>query len=335
MDGLAFRIPAPGQIELRPFADPTPLAADQIEGPALASAVSPGTEIACAYSKQDPAAAPSGTGYAMVFRVEHAGSTSGFAPGDLAFVMTGHASYVRCAAANAMRVPAGVAPTDAALARLAGVSWSTLTTTAARPPSRVAITGLGIVGNLAAQIFAASGYRVLACDPNEGRRALLAGRGIDLRERLPLDDQAWAGQLDLIIDCSGHEAAVLDACKAVRKGGEVALVGVPWVKRTDLAAFDILHAVFHRYIHLRSGWEWEVPREQTDFRIGSIRDNTTAAMQWFATGRLRSTDIARIADPRDCAEIYRDLKQQTGGYLTAVFDWTKLNGAQAQQGQHS
>jgi threonine dehydrogenase-like Zn-dependent dehydrogenase len=324
MDGLAFRIPAPGQIELRPFSDPSPLPADHIAGPALASAVSPGTEIACAYRNQDPAKPPSGTGYAMVFRVAEAGADSGFAPGDIAFVMTGHASYVRCRASDALRVPAGVAPTDAALARLAGVSWSTLTTTAARPPAKIAITGLGIVGNLAAQIFAASGYRVLACDPNAGRRELLAGRGIELRERLPLADPEWAGQLDLIIDCSGHEAATLDACKAVRKGGEVVLVGVPWVKRTELAAFDVLHAVFHRYVHLRSGWEWEVPREASDFRMGSIRGNTTAAMQWLSDGRLHSAGIVRIADPRDCATIYRELQQQTGGYLTAVFDWTKL-----------
>lgn len=127
-----------------------------------------------------------------------------------------------------------------------------------------------------------------------------------------------------MLDCSGHEAAALDACKLVAKGGEVVLVGVPWVKRTDLAAFDLLHTVFHRYVHLRSGWEWEVPLNPADFRHGSIRANTTEAMRWLGSGRLSSAGIVRRADPRDCDAVYRELKAQSGGALTAVFDWSLL-----------
>lgn len=54
MNGFALHIPAPGRVELVPFSDGSPLPDDCIEGPALASAVSQGTELACAYSKQDP-----------------------------------------------------------------------------------------------------------------------------------------------------------------------------------------------------------------------------------------------------------------------------------------
>jgi threonine dehydrogenase-like Zn-dependent dehydrogenase len=328
MKGMRICIPAPGRVELRPFEDEKPLPDDHVEGPALASAISPGTELACAYSKQDPEKPASGSGYAMVFRVERAGPAAGFAVGDVAFCMANHQTRVRCAGRRAFKVPAGVAPADAALARLAGVSWSTLTTTAARPPARVAVTGLGIVGNLAAQIFAASGYRVLACDPVAGRRAQLAGRGIELRDRLPVEDSEWVNHTDLVVECSGHEAAALDACRLVTKGGEVVLVGVPWARRSELTAFDVLHAVFHRYVRLRSGWEWEVPADPTEFRHGSIRANITGAMEWFASGRLSSAGIVRHADPRDCDAVYRDLKEQRDGFLTAIFDWTKLEEQQ-------
>ncbi len=324
MHGLALRIPRPGRVELHPFTDDAPLAADWIEGQAVASAISPGTELAWTYRQQDPAKAPGGTGYAMVFRVEQAGAASGFAVGDLAFAPVNHASRVRCAAASAYKVPAGVTPADAALARLAGVSWSTLTTTAARPPARVAVTGLGIVGNLAVQIFAASGYQVLGCDPVEGRRQLLAARGFATCARLPLEDPEWRDRTSLVLECSGHEAAVLDACRLVGKGGEVVLVGVPWTRRSDLPAFDVLHAVFHRYVRLRSGWEWEVPANPSDFRQGSIRANITSAMAWFGDGRLASAGLTRVADPRECDEVYRELQEQRGGHLTAIFDWTQL-----------
>lgn len=324
MSFAAFRIPAPGRIDLAEVADPpSPLPDDHVQGTMLASAVSPGTELACAWARQDPAKPASGTGYAAVFRVDRAGPASGCAVGEVRFAMHNHAAQVRCPGPATIPVPEGVAPADAVLARLVGVSWSTLTTTAARPPERVAVTGLGIIGNLAAQLFHAAGYRVLACDPVAGRRRHLEGLGIEVLERLPLDDPAYA-DISLAVECSGHEAAALDACRLVRKGGEVALVGVPWKRRADLQAFDILHAVFHRYVRLRSGWEWEIPRDPADFRHGSIRGNTAAAMRWLGSGRLRGAGIVRRAAPRDCQQVYADLAAQRGDALTAVFDWSLL-----------
>jgi threonine dehydrogenase-like Zn-dependent dehydrogenase len=111
----------------------------------------------------------------------------------------------------------------------------------------------------------------------------------------------------------------------VRKGGEVVLVGVPWKRRADIQAFDVMHAVFHRYVHLRSGWEWEVPHEPTEYRHASLRENTVAAMEWIAAGRISTAGIVRLgANPRDVQQVYADLQAQRGGMLTAVFDWSLL-----------
>src|SRR5947209_1491064 len=76
----------------------------------------------------------------------------------------------RAARERALPVPEGLAPEHAVFARLMGVSMSTLTTTRARPPAKVLVTGLGLVGHLAAKIFAACGYEVTACDPSPVRR---------------------------------------------------------------------------------------------------------------------------------------------------------------------
>jgi threonine dehydrogenase-like Zn-dependent dehydrogenase len=198
-----------------------------------------------------------------------------------------------------------------------GVSMSTLVTTAARPPGRVLVTGLGPVGNLAAQVFAASGYRVAATDPIAERRNLLQGRaGIELLERVPPD----AG-FDLAVECSGHEQAVLDACQSVRKGGEVVLVGVPWSRKTELRAFDLLHAVFHRYVVLRSGWEWEVPGRRREFDRGSIMENFAAALDWLVRGRVSVAALYALADPADCQKVYQSLLHRTSKAPAVVFDW--------------
>lgn len=317
-------IPAPREAQFIPIAiDEGEIGPEEIAGPAVASAVSPGTEIGFAFSGNRPQALPATPGYAMVFRVERAGAMSGFAVGDHAFCMANHKSWLRMPAAAAWKVPAGLDPADAALARLAAVSWSTLVTTAARPPEAVAVTGLGIVGHFAAQIFHAAGYRVVAADPVAARRELLADLGIELRERLPLDDGSWCGQVDLVVECSGHEAAVLDGIKLVRKGGEVAMVGVPWAKRTEIDAHTILTAVFHAYARLRSGWEWEVPRQRTEFTHGAIRTNIEGALDWLARGRLRTTGCYRRVDPRQPQAVYEELMGQ-GATLTAVYDWSLL-----------
>lgn len=328
MPAHAIEILQPEHAALVPYDPPAePLPADQIDLAAVVSAISPGTEIGYAFAASQPREYPCRVGYAMVSRVLAAGHQTDYLPGDLVFSMHNHQTRMRCPAKTVWRIPPGLDPAAAALARLAGVAWSTLTTTRARPPARVAVTGLGIVGNLAAQVFHAAGYEVLACDPDSARRQRIADCGIPTAAQLPAADPHWFDQVDLVVDCSGHEAAVLDACNFVRKGGEVVLVGVAWRRRTDLTAHDILHTVFHRYVHLRSGWEWEVPGERQEFRVGSIRENIAGALDWIARGRIRTAGLYKRIDPRDCEAAYRELQKPQGGALTAVYDWSLLETA--------
>ena len=113
---------------------------------------------------------------------------------------------------------------------------------------------------------------------------------------------------------------MLDCVNAVRKRGEVALVGVPWKKRSDVSAHAVLHAIFHRYVVVRSGWEWEVPMHACDFTEGSIFGNLTGAMAWLAEGRVRVDGLARVHSPSDAQRVWQDLYHQRGT-PTAIFDW--------------
>ena len=124
-----------------------------------------------------------------------------------------------------------------------------------------------------------------------------------------------------MLECSGHEQAVLDGCRIVRKRGEVSMVGVPWTRRTNLQAFDVLYAVFHHYVTLRSGWEWELPFCPTDFRCGSIFDNLSGAMKWLREGRIRVEDLADIRSPHQAQESYEALAAGTAPKLTVFFNW--------------
>lgn len=201
------------------------------------------------------------------------------------------------------------------------ITWTTLTTTSARPPDRVLIAGLGLVGNLAAQIFRSAGYRVVAVDSLDRRRQFALSVGIDDVRAAIANEKDLIDSISLAMECSGSEQATLDCCRVVRKGGEVVLVGVPWRKRTDLPAFDLLHAVFHRYIRLRSGWEWEIPRAATEFRFGSVYGNFAAAMDWLKERRVIVDGLYRVVRPAQAQEVFDSLYRRDNDFLTAVFDW--------------
>ena len=313
-----------GQVELRPLAPPTdPLPADAVEGRTLYSTISSGTELAVLQGHLGRHY-PATPGYAAVLELTAVGAeVTTHKPGDTVFGMAGHRSISRLPALEAVPVPAALSPERAGFARLMGVTMSTLVTTTARPPDQVLVCGLGIVGLLGAQVFAAAGYEVIACDP-DGRRQELARQCGLTRVLLaaPLDDPEVAGHIALALECSGHEAATLAALQMVRQRGEVVLVGVPWVKRTELSAFDLCHAVFHKYAVLRSGWEWEVPRHETGFRTGSLYGNYRQALRWLAEERVRVEGLYQVFAPSEAAQAYQGLLDHSLDKLAVVFDWT-------------
>jgi threonine dehydrogenase-like Zn-dependent dehydrogenase len=300
--------------------DASPLKPGEVAGRTIATLVSAGTEINGNFDVERTA--PWVGGYAAVFEVTDVGSAvTDLRPGQQVLAMGPHAAWQRMAREEVVPLPPELSPITATFARMMSVSWTTLTTTAARPPDRVLIAGLGLVGNLAAQMFRSAGYRVTAVDALDRRRQFANCAGIaDVRA-------AVCGEKDLIdcislaIECSGNEQTILDCCRVVAKGGEVVLVGVPWRKRSDVRAFDVVHAIFHRYVTLRSGWEWELPRRATEFRSGSVYGNFAAAMDWLAERRVSVDGMYRIFRPAQAQEVYDSLCRRDNEFLTAVFDW--------------
>ncbi len=320
--------PAPERAELleRPAAAP---GARDVAGPTLASVVSAGTELGMQY--RAATGHPHEPGYGAVFEVrEVGGDVADLAAGDRVFCIGKHASWQCVPADEVVAVPRGLAPEAAVLARMAAIGWSCLTRTAARPPGVVLVTGLGAVGHFAARLFAGAGYTVLAVDPDPARRALL-GRfcACPVLRRVPVNDPAWQDRVEAAIECAGRERAVYDACCLVRKGGEVFLVGVPWTG-DGAPARDILWKVFWRYLHLRSGWEWEIPWHATAFRAGSYRENCAAILRQLADGTLRVAGLYRTARPRECQAAYQALLHGRTDALCTVFDWREAGPAAPQ-----
>jgi threonine dehydrogenase-like Zn-dependent dehydrogenase len=305
------------------IASPTGLGPGEVRGKTLFTLISPGTELA-SYGRRGPF--PSYPGYSSVFQVEETGANvQEIKPGDVLFCMGKHQTYQQVDARMTARVPEGLASQKATIARLMGVSMTTLKTTSARPGDIVFVSGLGPVGYLCAHQFALAGYEVYASEPNEERRQMAVKSGIErVFPSIPLDDKSLVKQIALVVECSGHEAAVMDACKVVRRRGEVVMVGVPWVRRTDQYVHDLLHEVFFNFVVLRSGSEWEVPMHSADFQPHSIFSGYRTALRWLKEGRIPVDPYIVPVKPEDASDIYAALIQGSFPGLFAIFDWGKV-----------
>lgn len=300
--------------------EPTAPAPAEIAGRTLVTLISPGTELNGAYLGQE---FPRSPGYAAIFQVEQVGTeVKGVQPGELRFCTGRHRSYQRAVVAETVAVPAGLSPEWAVFTRLMGVTMSTLTTTTARPPALMMVTGLGPVGHLGAQTFQACGYQVIAVDPDEQRQAFARQAGIGrVYPAVPVDDPTVARQVALHLECSGYEQATLDGCKVVQPRGEIALVGAPWSRRSEIDAHEVLRLVFFNYLTLRSGWEWELPLHATPFRMNSIFDNYAAGLRWLQEGRVKVEGLYALVAPKDAQQVYQDILHRRIQCLVPMFDW--------------
>jgi threonine dehydrogenase-like Zn-dependent dehydrogenase len=160
-------------------------------------------------------------------------------------------------------------------------------------------------------------------DPDAARRETAAQMGLaDVRAAVPVDDDELAGTVSLVLECSAHEQAVLDGLAVLEKRGELVLVGVPMVRKTEIYAQEIMNKAFRAVATIRSGSEWEVPKYPTDYRKNSNFGNMAAALRWLAEGSVAVEGLYMVAAPDDPQTIYQDLLHQRTARPAVVLDWT-------------
>lgn len=327
---IVFR--SPMVVELEPFTlDESPLDDYEIVVSTHRTLISPGTELArlqgkLAFEEDTPPSYPMETvGYANIGTVIAAGSETGVATGDRVYTMGNHASHARVDIRTSLcvRVPEGLADEDAVFARLATVSMTTMLTTIARPGDEVAVVGLGLVGNLAAQVFRASGMRVNAFDLSPHRREIALAAGIDSVH----DGQAtsaFSQRHRLIIEATGSAQALANSIDMAAPGGEIVMIGAPWGgDANSVPSSRLTRLMFFRFLTLRSGSEWEIPRLPQALAIGSNSQNSVTALDWLVSGKLQAQPlITHRIQPVDVPAAYAGLLERPNDFLGVVIDWS-------------
>lgn len=179
-------------------------------------------------------------------------------------------------------IPSGVDPAGAAPVLCAGVTvYKGLKMTDTRPGEWVLISGIGGLGHLAVQYAVAMGRRVAAIDVDETKLALATKHGAEVvvNAALEADPAARLQELTggvhgaLVTAVNAH--AFPQAVGALRRGGTVALVGLP----PDQFPLDIFTTVLFG-LTVRGS-------------IVGTRKDMTEALDFYARGLIHPTYTLR------------------------------------------
>jgi len=255
-----------------------------------------------------------------------------FQQGDFVFSHTTHASHT-LATRLCVPIPADVDPQASALVGLALVAMTALRIGEVELGDRVAVIGMGLVGNLAAQLLQLAGADVIAIDLAPGRLAKAEACGvnqlINAKETDPIAAvmELTQGQgVDVVVEASGTAQAAELAVSLTGKMGEgiVVLLGSPRKGyETDLTPFlNHVHLWRNGSVTLRGAHEWRYPLEQTPFQKHSMQRNAATIFRLMAQGKLQTAPlITHLFKPEQAATAFAGLQNDPDAYMGVLFDW--------------
>jgi len=138
----------------------------------------------------------------------------------------GFASHLALDATRLIQVTEGLTDAQAAMIEPATVALHAVHRTGMRLGATVVVQGCGPIGLLTLQCARASGAgRIIAVEPNAGRRDMALSLGADVAVT-PADAlEAVGGGADLVYECAGLAATIQTGADLARQGGTVNLVG--------------------------------------------------------------------------------------------------------------
>lgn len=244
---IVFTKPFEVQYESNPFDEA--LAAGEMLIRTTFSLISPGTELALYTGSHigipDPnnsfAKYPFYPGYAIVGEVAAAGSgVDRFALGDLVYTLGRHAAYNKVSVMNQRNYPilplvstSEAMAKRAAFTRLTAIAATSIVMSDFRIGDTVVVIGMGLIGNLAAQLYALQGAEVVVVDLVEERlhiahelglqKTIRSGEGVDVRSQLR--ELTGREEADIVIEATGSAQLVVPALELVKSLGQVVALG--------------------------------------------------------------------------------------------------------------
>ncbi|MFC5648387.1 zinc-binding alcohol dehydrogenase [Paenibacillus solisilvae] len=298
------------------------------------SLISPGTELAMLSGKEDWAKLPLCPGYASVSTVVEVGkAVSGFQAGDIVFHYGSHSEYQVVTASHVfIKVPDHLNLKWVPFTRMATVAMTSVRVSDIEIGDYVSVTGLGLVGNLAAQLARLQGAAVIGVDLSKERIRTAHTCGVDytlhggeenVKEKIAAITNGKG--VSTHIEATGAARVGVESLEWIAKLGEIIFLGSPRGEyNADVT--DILnycHLYGRGCITFKGAHEWRYPVEPNEFVKHSLVRNSKIVFELMKQSRLQIEPlISHVIKPEQAQEAYEGLRVNKDQYNGVLFDWS-------------
>lgn len=302
----------------------------------LSSLISAGTELAVYAGTHIGYTLPNAVfpklphypGYASLGRVVAVGdAVEHVKPGDRLMAEVPHATHslIDAEDENYVKVPAQIADHIAPLIRMAEIALTAIRLAPIQLGDTAAVIGLGLVGQLTAQLYRLSGSNPtigidliperLAVAASNGLNTLPAGNG-DLETKV---ERLLGGRRpDVVVEATGNPIVLSQCLQLAKTGGRVLALGSPRGK----VELDVYSHIHRKGIELIGAHEFANRYENTPAHW-TQRRNLKLLTDLFGDGRLQGHNlISHVIKPAELPTIYGQIHRNPERYLGVVIDWT-------------
>jgi predicted dehydrogenase/threonine dehydrogenase-like Zn-dependent dehydrogenase len=280
------------------------------------------------------------TGYSAAGEVVEVGSqVEGFARGDRVACagagIANHAEMIDVPVNLAVRIPDDVATLQASTVTLGAIALQGVRRCNPTLGETIVVVGLGVLGQLTAQMLQASGCRVIGVDVNPRRLALARDNGTAIALDPAAED--YVTQVQRITGGAGADAAIVTAAgssdeiisaalRACRRKGRVVLVGDVGLhlRRSDMYVKELDFLISTSYGPGRYDPYYEEGGQ--DYPLGYVRwtenRNMDAYLRMIGSGQVRLGSLYKTPHPIERAtDAYAALKAGADEQLLAILEY--------------
>ena len=273
------------------------------------------------------------TGYGHVGRVLAVGpDVERTQVGDRVLTLSPHASFWLANEDRlTLKVDEALDGKQAVFTRMAGVGITAVRRSSVIAGDTVAVIGMGLVGNFAAQLFQLQGAEVLGLDISQPRLEQARACGIRRVANTGARDLAeivneWTAGLGAhcVVEAIGNSELIARGVQCTRRLGEIILLGSPR-QRMTMEVTALLSRIHLQGISMLGALEWIYSIPPNPALKVSIFHNFELIQGWIQAGRLQVDPLrTHVLSPAECQRAYDGLAREKDVYTGVVFDWSLL-----------
>jgi len=306
------------------------------------TAISPGTELSIytginpeVYQPNSWCNYPHIPGYVGLGEAVAVGSSvQGINVGDAVFHHSHHSEYDRVETRwfPCMKIDHKDMLPEVSLIRFAAIVMSgSIRLSKIELGDKIVLIGLGLIGQIGAQLFSLAGADIHAFDPIASRRRLAEqiGAVLDTHDPSTTNPKDFAQSLtegrgvDTLLDATGQSALLMTNIEVVRPLGQVILLGAPFAAyEANLTKF--LRQIFLKRLKVVGALELDRMTLPNEYVAHPYLFDVSYSLELIHRGKLKTKPlVSHVIAPSEFKVGYEGLLNKKDVFTAVVIDWLK------------